>query len=127
MTDTGDSTGNDGHPAHGQVGYLQLPAVDLVGAATFYRDVFGWSVDGEHGGFEAPAMIGQFTTGRVPSAADGPIIWICVDDLSDTVRRVQAAGGTVIGDPQLDGGERWLLEIEDVGGQRVGLVAPVTS
>ena len=29
---------------HGQVCYLQIPAVDLVGSADFYEKVFGWRI-----------------------------------------------------------------------------------
>jgi catechol 2,3-dioxygenase-like lactoylglutathione lyase family enzyme len=33
-------------------------------------------------------------------------------------------GGTVHGRPQLDGGERWLVEIDDPAGNRLGVVVP---
>jgi predicted enzyme related to lactoylglutathione lyase len=38
------------HPIeHGQIGYLQLPAIDVARSAAFYETVFGWSVDPSHG------------------------------------------------------------------------------
>jgi predicted enzyme related to lactoylglutathione lyase len=40
---------------------------------------------------------------------------------------VTANGGTVRGRPQLDNGERWLTEIEDPAGNRLGVVVPVRS
>jgi predicted enzyme related to lactoylglutathione lyase len=113
------------HPPHGQIGYLQVPAVDVARSAAFYAAVFGWSVDVVHGSFEAPGMIGQWTTERAPSGSDGPIVWICVDQLGPALRRVEANGGTVHGSPQLDGGERWLAEIDDPAGNRIGVVAAV--
>ena len=114
----------DPHPARGQIGYLQLPAVDTGASAAFYADVFGWSVDSGSGGFTAPGMIGQLTTER-PVAAGGPVVWICVDDLFPTLLRVADRGGRVRGRPKLDGGERWLVEVDDPAGNRVGIVAPV--
>ena len=112
-----------GHPPHGQIGYLQLPAVDVAAAAAFYRSVFGWEAELEHGSFQAPGMIGQWTTELKPAASGGPVLWICVDQLSPALHRVTAAGGSVRGRPQLDQGERWLVEVDDPAGNRIGLVA----
>jgi predicted enzyme related to lactoylglutathione lyase len=115
------------HPPHGQIGYLQLPAHTIADSAAFYQAVFGWSVDPTNGGFEAPGMIGQFSTDRAPATDGGPVLWICVDHLSHTLERTLTAGGTVHGRPQLDNGERWLVEIDDPAGTRIGVVAPVRS
>jgi predicted enzyme related to lactoylglutathione lyase/catechol 2,3-dioxygenase-like lactoylglutathione lyase family enzyme len=113
------------HPPHGQVGYLQLPAIDIGRSARFYETVFGWSVDLEHGSFEAPGMIGQWTTGRPPTNGGGPVVWICADDLGPVLKRVVASGGTVRGQPYLDAGERWLADVDDPAGNRIGVVVPV--
>jgi predicted enzyme related to lactoylglutathione lyase len=115
------------HPRHGQIGYLQLPARDVARSAAFYGTVFGWSVDHEHGSFEAPGMIGQWTTERAPAAAGGPVVWICADDLRPTLERAVAGGGTVQGRPRLDNGERWLVELDDPAGNRIGVVVPVRA
>ena len=53
--------------------------------------------------------------------------WFVVDDLFPTLTRVTESGGTVRGDPVLDQGERWLVEIEDPSGNRLGLVAPAPT
>lgn len=107
--------------AHGSVGYLQLPAVDIARSAAFYESVFGWSTDPAHGSFEAPGMIGQWITDRPPAGSGGPVVWICADDLFPTLTRVAAYGGTVRGRPRLDNGERWLAEIDDPAGNRIGV------
>jgi predicted enzyme related to lactoylglutathione lyase len=112
-----------GHPPHGQIGYLQLPAVDVAASAAFYRSVFGWEAELEHGSFQAPGMIGQWTTELKPAASGGPVLWICVDQLSPALHRVTPAGGSVRGRPRLDQGERWLVEVDDPAGNRIGLVA----
>jgi predicted enzyme related to lactoylglutathione lyase len=117
---------NDPHPVRGQIGYLQLPALDVARSAAFYREVAGWSVDPDNGGFTAPGMIGQLTE-ELPVGAGGPVVWVCVDDLFPTLTRVGDHGGRVRGRPVLDGGERWLVEVDDPAGNRVGLVAPVRA
>ena len=114
-----------GHPAHGQIGYLQLPALDIGASATFYASVFGWSTETTYGSFEAPGMIGQFTTDRAPASGTGPVLWIAVEQLGAALSRTQAAGGTVASAPIRDQGERWLAEIDDPAGNRLGVFAPV--
>jgi predicted enzyme related to lactoylglutathione lyase len=113
------------HPLPGQIGYLQLPALDVSASAAFYQAVFGWSVEPGQPGFQAPGLIGQWTTERPPAGGSGPLLWICADDMAHTLLRVQTHGGRVHGPPQLDGGERWLAEIDDPAGNRIGLVLPV--
>jgi predicted enzyme related to lactoylglutathione lyase len=112
-------------PAPGQIEYLQLPAVDLKRSAAFYRNAFGWSVDPNNGSFETSGLIGQLTTEVSPAAAGGPVLWISAASLYRALREVEANGGRVCGRPQLDGGERWLAEIEDPAGNRIGIVVPV--
>ena len=114
-------------PGHGHIEYLQLPAHDIAQSAAFYKKVFGWSVDLDHGSFEAPGMIGQLTTERESTSTSGPVVWIWAEDLRRTLELVEASGGRVNGRPQLDGGERWLTEIDDPAGNRIGLVVGVRA
>jgi predicted enzyme related to lactoylglutathione lyase len=123
-----DATHSPGqHPPHGRIGYLQLPARDIATSLTFYAAVFGWSGELEHGSFRAPGMIGQWTTGLQPAGTGGPVLWIGVDQLGPALRRVTETGGTVRARPQLDQGERWLAEVDDPAGNRIGLVAPART
>lgn len=110
------------HPPHGQIGYLQLPATDIARSAAFYEAVFGWTVELGYGSFEAPGMIGQWTTERSPATGAGPVLWITADHLFPTLERVVDNGGLVAAKPQLDNGERWLAEIDDPAGNRIGVV-----
>jgi predicted enzyme related to lactoylglutathione lyase len=126
MSDTADRPMGQ-HPPHGQIGYLQLPALDIARSVAFYQAVFGWKGELTYGSFEAPGMIGQWTTDLAPAAAGGPVLWICADQLYPTLERVVEAGGTVRGKPQLDQGERWLVEIDDPAGNRIGVVVPARS
>jgi predicted enzyme related to lactoylglutathione lyase len=109
---------------HGQIGYVQIPAVDIAQSAAFYETVFGWSTELTFGSFEAPGMIGQFTTERSPTSTGGPVLWIAVSELRPALTDVVASGGTVHGRPALDNGERWLVEVDDPAGNRIGLVVP---
>lgn len=115
------------HPAHGQIGYLQIPARDIARSAAFYESVFGWQGEPDHGSFEAPGMIGQWTIDVPPAESGGPILWINVDQLGSALRRVVGHGGVVRGRPWLDQGERWLAEAEDPAGNRIGLVSPART
>ena len=114
-------------PRHGEIGYLQLPATDGTRSGEFYREVFHWSVEIGHADFQAPGMIGQFTTVREPGTGAGPLLWICADDLYPTLDRVEQHGGIVLGRPTLDGGERWLVEIQDPARNRIGVVVPANT
>jgi predicted enzyme related to lactoylglutathione lyase len=119
-----DSRRNPGqHPPHGQIGYLQLPARDVAASAAFYTAVFGWRAELDHGSFEAPGMIGQWSADLAPAPAAGPVLWLCVDQLWPALNRAVEHGGAVAGQPWLDQGERWLVEVDDPAGNRIGLVA----
>lgn len=104
--------------------YVQLPAVDIPRSAAFYAAVLGWSVEEESSSFTAPGLFGQWTTDRAAVADAGPLIWLTVDRLGPTLNRVEEHGGRVRSRPQLDSGERWLVEVDDPAGNRLGLVAP---
>ena len=119
-----DHSFDSGRTPHGQIGYVQIPAVDIAQSAAFYETVFGWSTELTYGSFEAPGMIGQFTTERSPTSTGGPVLWISVSELRPALTDVVAARGTVHGRPALDNGERWLVEVDDPAGNRIGIVAP---
>ncbi|MCU1367741.1 MAG: glyoxalase [Ilumatobacteraceae bacterium] len=114
-------------PPHGQLGYLQLPAVDIARSLTFYEAVFGWSGELEHGSFEAPGLIGQWVTDRAPSGDSGAVLWLCADDLYNTLREVVANGGVVHDRPRMDQRARWLVEIDDPAGNRIGIFVPART
>jgi predicted enzyme related to lactoylglutathione lyase len=111
---------------HGRIEYLQLPARDTARSAAFYAAVFGWTVDAGSDSFSTPGLIGHWTAERPPATGDGPVVWIGADRLYPTLDLVVSYGGTVHGRPELDGGERWLTEIDDPAGNRLGVVVPVS-
>ena len=118
---SGDDVGQQ--PVLGQVGYLQIPAIDAAASAAFYEAVFGWSVDLDGAAFEAPGVIGQWVTDRPATSTAGPLVWFAVDSLGTALLKTVGSGGTVRRGPWRDQGTRWLAEIEDPAGNALGLYA----
>jgi predicted enzyme related to lactoylglutathione lyase len=106
---------------HGQVGYLQIPASDQWRSAEFYATVFGWHVERPYPSFEAPGLIGQWIDDRPPAADAGPLLWINVDRIEETLELVAGNGGAVLEAPALDNGERWLATARDPAGNTIGI------
>jgi len=117
--DTGESTSGSG-PAHGQVCYLQIPAVDAMKSAAFYEKVFGWRIERPYPSFEAPGLIGQWVTDRAPGAEAGLLAWISVDRIDEVLKLARECGGEVVEQPSADG-PRWLAKIRDPGGNAIGV------
>ena len=107
---------------HGQLSYLQLPAVDTVQSAAFYEKVFGWRVERPYPSFEAPGLIGQWVDDRPAAPGAGPLLWIHVDDIDAALDLVRGLDGEVLEPPAPDGPTRVLATIRDPGGNPIGLV-----
>ncbi len=105
---------------HGQICYFQIPALDLMKSAEFYEKVFGWQIERPYPSFESPGLIGQWVTERAPAADAGPLIWINVGNIDETLASVRALGGEVIEPPSADG-PRWLATVRDPAGNRIGV------
>jgi uncharacterized protein len=105
---------------HGQVCYLQIPALDIMASASFYEKVFGWQIERSHASFEAPGLIGQWVSDRPSTSKAGLLLWISVDRIDDALEVVRANGGEVVELPTPDG-PRWLATIRDPGGNLIGI------
>jgi uncharacterized protein len=105
---------------HGQVCYLQIPALDLMTSAVFYEKIFGWKIERPYPSFEAPGLIGQWVTDRAPARDTGVLIWINVVGIDAVLESVRASGGEVIEPPSPDG-PRWLATIRDPAGNVLGI------
>ena len=112
---------------HGQVCYLQLPAADRDRAAAFYQAVFGWQTTTHHPDFESPGLIGQWVEGRPPARDAGPVLWLAVADMNQTLDRVAANGGQILEPPAPDGPTRTLATIIDPEGNPIGLAGHTLS
>ncbi len=105
---------------HGQVCYLQVPALELIESAAFYEKIFGWQIERNSPSFEAPGLIGQWVTDRASAPQAGLLIWINVDRIDDILELVRTSGGEVIEPPSPDG-PRWLATIRDPAGNVLGI------
>ena len=112
---------------HGQVCYLQMPAIDAARAAAFYEAVFGWQTEHPYQDFESPGLIGQWVPGRPPAPDAGPMIWIHVADLAQTLEAVTKNGGEITDPPSPDGPHRTLATIVDPEGNPIGLASHTDS
>lgn len=108
---------------HGQVCYLQLPAADRNRAAAFYQAVFGWQIETHHPDFESPGLIGQWVEGRRPAPGAGPVLWLAVADMNETLGLVTRHGGQILEPPASDGPTRILATIADSEGNPLGLAS----
>ena len=108
---------------HGQVCYLQVPTTDLAASARFYAAVLGWQTDPGEAGFEAPGVIGQFVTDRVPAPDAGLLAWVAGEDVESALAAVEAHGGRLLDPPSPDGSTRVLTTVADPSGNPVGLVS----
>jgi predicted enzyme related to lactoylglutathione lyase len=118
---THDEASPESGLAHGQLAYLQIPALDIRQSADFYTTIFGWRTDPANSGFEAPSLIGQWVDDRAAAPVGGPLAWINVDHIDDTLALVAANSGKVLEPPSLDDGVRWLATIADPGGNTIGV------
>ncbi len=106
--------------AHGQVCYLQIPALDMMKSAGFYEKVFGWRIERPYPSFEAPGLIGQWVSDRPPAVEAGLLAWINVDSIDRTIECIVASGGEILTPPAEDG-PRWLATIRDPAGNVLGI------
>lgn len=84
---------------HGKILYLLLPSTDVETSATFYREVFGWNIRESSEGTAFDDSVnqvhGRFTTQLEASDNPGFILYIMVQDASETEQRIAEFGGTV--------------------------------
>ncbi|MBI3723643.1 VOC family protein [bacterium] len=105
--------------------YVEIPATDARASAGFYESVFGWTIRDRESGrpsFHYPCgdITGAWVTGRAASPEPGFLLYVWVDSVEETLARIQARGGQVVGRPQ-HMGDMTLATFRDPGGNVVGL------
>ena len=99
-------------PGFNGIGWFEIGTDDPAAAERFYGDVFGWTVAQDDGASTDPAYQifttgdpeglrgGLFATkGEMPNYA---VFALLVEDVEDTCRRAEAAGGKVQRAPQVN-------------------------
>ena len=97
-----------------KVVHFEIPTDDHPRAKRFYAEAFGWQIEdapdgGEEYTFAITSPMDEKFRHLEPGAINGglfrrspqipvrsPVITIGVDDIEDAVRRIEAAGGTVV-------------------------------
>ena len=128
---------NKMHP----VVHFEMPAEDKNRMAKFYQEAFGWKTQmlgpemGEYvvvttaesdakPGAPAGAINGGFYSKRTDWPAQYPSIVIAVDDVVSAMKRVDQAGGKVLGEPMEIPGVGRYVSFFDTEGNRVSMLQP---
>jgi predicted enzyme related to lactoylglutathione lyase len=86
--------------AHGKICYLEIPATTGEASAEFYSSIFGWTVKQRGDGALAFDDTGEVSGTWVKEGDRTPDeqtrIYIMVDDISESLRQIVAAGGRVL-------------------------------
>lgn len=80
-----------------RIDYIEMNVTDIARSKAFYGAAFGWTFQDygpEYCEFRDGRLTGGFTTHAKPSPG-GPLVVLYGDDLPDTQRRVEAAGGRI--------------------------------
>ncbi len=122
--------------------HFEIPYDDPARAATFYTQAFGWHTEAlgkEMGNYVLatttatadgrPTAPGAINGGLFPKRADWPApypsVVIAVDDIDHAMKKVQRAGGEVLGEPMPIPGVGRYVSFMDSEGNRVSMLQPV--
>ena len=86
---------------NGKICYLEIPTTDIARSVGFYQAVFGWQIRRRRDGATAfddgaGEVSGAWVTGRPPSPSPGLLLFVMVDNLSESVKAVIAHGGRIV-------------------------------
>jgi uncharacterized protein len=122
--------------------HFEMPAVDRKRMSEFYTKAFGWETRdmGEQMGNYVLAYTteiddnnmvktpGHINGGFFPKTPDGPqhpSVVIGVDDVREAMKNIQAAGGTVHGEPMEIPGVGIYVGFTDTEGNQLSVIAPL--
>jgi hypothetical protein len=121
--------------------HFEMPADDRKRMADFYTRAFGWQtkqLGAEMGGYvvvtttesdengpkKPGAINGGFFQKTDDKASQSPSVVIAVDDIKGHMKRVEAAGGKVIGQPVEIPGVGLYVTFFDTEGNRASMLQP---
>jgi predicted enzyme related to lactoylglutathione lyase len=120
--------------------HFEMPAEDRARMIEFYTKTFGWKANqlgpemanyvtvdtSERGENRLPKKPGMINGGFHDKTADAahPSIVIGVEDIHAHAKKVQDAGGKVLGHPVEIPGIGWLVVFIDTEGNRVSMIQP---
>jgi uncharacterized protein len=88
-------------PEHEKINYVEYPSRDLAGTKRFFAQAFGWSFEDygpDYIAFSDQGLDGGFFRSDQAARTENgsALIVLYSDDLPGTLRKVEAAGGTVL-------------------------------
>ncbi|MBB4188177.1 VOC family protein [Sinorhizobium terangae] len=81
-----------------RIDYIEFNVASIEASKAFYGGAFGWTFTDfgpEYCEFADGRLTGGFTI-LGPVRSGGPLVILYANDLEDTVRRVEAAGGKIV-------------------------------
>jgi predicted enzyme related to lactoylglutathione lyase len=85
---------------HGKICYLEIPAKTAKASADFYSTIFGWKVrkrgDGELAFDDTGGVSGTWVKESDRTPDERTRTYIMVDDITDTLKRIETEGGRVV-------------------------------
>ena len=135
----------DKHMNMDPVVHFEMPAEDRKRMADFYTNVFGWQTQmlgpemgdyvlatttesDETGRPKNPGVInGGFFPKSEDKPAQYPSVVIAVEDIKGRMKRVEKAGGKVLGEPMEIPGVGLYVAFIDTEGNRVSMLQPYRS
>lgn len=104
----------------GSLFYFTIPSPDADRGAEFYRELFGWSMDGGDHGYHVRDVYPPMGLATNPERT--PAVWIEVEDIDAAVARVRELGGTAADPVHYDSG--WTSECTDDQGVVFNMTVP---
>ena len=122
--------------------HFEMPYDDRVRMARFYESVFGWQTQmlgedmgnyvlatttetGESGPKKPGTINGGFFPKKPDWPAQYPSVVIAVDDINESMNKVRAGGGEVLGEPMDIPGVGRYVSFTDTEGNRVSILQPL--
>lgn len=123
--------------------HFEMPYVDRERMTKFYEGAFGWqtqTLGPEMGNYVLATTTETGPEGRpkTPGAINGgfyerpedpigqaPSVVIAVNDVQDAIRRITAAGGSLLGEPMEIPGVGRYASFRDTEGNRVSILQPL--
>lgn len=121
--------------------HFEMPAEDRQRMADFYTKVFGWHTKmmgeemgnyvlaqttetDEKGMVQTPGTINGGFYQKSAETSSVPSVVINVDDIHEHMKKIEEAGGKILGEPMEIPGVGWWVSFTDTEGNRVSILQP---